>query len=218
MGRRSESMSVTLAIDTSTPAGRVAIASGGTVVFAAEFGSERSHNSEIFAPLAEALTAASDSPDRIVVGTGPGSYTGVRIGIAAGLGIAMSKGVPIAGIPSICAPAAALPSDTFSIVGDARRGAVFVAKVSDGILAEAPELHPAETLPALEATIFTHDPTAPVAGATITHPSAAKLAVFAARMTDTEFAAIAETPPEPIYLRAPFITQPKKLGKAVPAP
>ena len=210
-------MSVTLAIDTSTPTGRLAVAVGETAVFAAEFGSERSHNSEVFAPLRDALSACAGRPDRIVVGTGPGSYTGVRIGIAAGLGISMAKGAPIAGIPSICVPAAAAHGDRFSVVGDARRGAVFLAKVANGSLELAPELHPLESLPALDGTVLTHDPAPPVEGATVTHPSATKLATLAATMSDTEFATLAETPPEPIYLRAPFITQPKKPGKAVPA-
>jgi tRNA threonylcarbamoyl adenosine modification protein YeaZ len=209
-------MSVTLAIDTSTPTGRIAVVAGETIVFAAEFGSERSHNSEIFEPLGKALTACGDAPGRVVVGTGPGSYTGVRIGIAAGIGIALSKGIDIVGIPSICTPAAARRGDSFTMVGDARRGATYLAKVSKQSLDLAPELHQTEDLQPLEGTVLTHDPAPPIEGAIVTHPSASKLAVLAAMMTDAEFIALAETPPEPIYLRAPFITQPKKPGKAVP--
>ena len=97
---------LTLAIDTSTKTGRIAVAAGETVAFASEFTSERSHNSQIFAPLETALGACGDKPELIVVGTGPGSYTGVRIGIAAGLGIAMAHDIPIIGIPSACASAA----------------------------------------------------------------------------------------------------------------
>jgi tRNA threonylcarbamoyl adenosine modification protein YeaZ len=206
----------TLAIDTSTPRGRIAVAAGGTVVFAAEFGSERSHNSEIFAPLGEALSACGDMPDRIVVGTGPGSYTGVRIGIAAGLGIAMSKTAPIAGIPSICTPAAARADEVFTIVGDARRGALYVASVDSRSLVSEPALLPSEEFEAPAGLLLTYDPDPPIPEAIPTHPSASKLALLAASLTETEFTELAQTPPEPIYLRAPFITQPKKPGKAVP--
>ena len=97
---------LTLAIDTSTRIGRIAVAASETVVFAAEFSSERSHNSQIFSPLGTALEACGGRPGLVAVGTGPGSYTGVRIGIAAGLGIAMAHDLPIVGIPSVCCAAA----------------------------------------------------------------------------------------------------------------
>lgn len=205
---------ITLAIETSTTQGSIALLRDGECLLTKTFTSERSHNSQIFSPLGEALDIAT--PDLIAVGTGPGSYTGVRIGIAAGLGIAMAKNAPIAGIASICCPAAAGQSDTFSVVGDARRGAIFVARVSRRALVLEPELHPLEQLPPLEGVVLTHDPAPPIDSAIVTHPSAAKLAVLASTMDASAFDALAEIPPEPIYLRAPFITQPKKPGKSLP--
>lgn len=211
-----DTVPVTLAIDTSTTRGRIAVAAGNSVVFAAEFGSERSHNSEIFAPLGEALSACGGAPERIAVGTGPGSYTGVRIGIAAGLGIALAKAAPIAGFPSVCTPAAARSGEPFTAVGDARRGALYLAEVDNGLLEEGPQLIPADAFTDPGGLLVTFDPEPPVPGAIPTHPSAAKLAVLAASLTDARFAKLAQAPPEPIYLRAPFVTQPKKPGKAVP--
>ena len=96
-----------LAIDTSTATGRIAIAAGETVLFASEFTSQRSHNSQIFLPLESALDTCNRELDLIAVGTGPGSYTGVRIGIASGIAIAMALSIPVIGIPSACAAAAA---------------------------------------------------------------------------------------------------------------
>lgn len=206
-------MPVTLAIDTSTRHGRLAVATGETVVFAAEFTSERSHNSQIFKPLKTALGACGDKgPERIVVGTGPGSYTGVRIGIAAGLGIAMANKVPIAGARSIDFAAAAGVDESHTMVGDARRGSVFVARI-DGSNSE-PELTSEPALP--DGPLFSFDPTAPMEGIALTHPSAARMATFAATLSGADFDQLAAIPPEPIYLSAPFITQPKKPGKAVP--
>ena len=96
-------MNAILAIDTSTKEGRVSVLSENNIIFNEVFTSERSHNSQIFAHLEEALMSCNHAPSLIVVGTGPGSYTGIRIGIAAGLGLSMALEVPIIGIPSICA-------------------------------------------------------------------------------------------------------------------
>ena len=75
-----------LAIETSTPLGSIAVVEqSGNVLFSESFESNRSHNSMLFAPLQRALGTFSEI-DAVIVGTGPGSYTGVRIGISAALG------------------------------------------------------------------------------------------------------------------------------------
>ena len=89
---------ITLAIETSTTQGSVALMRDGECLLERAFASERSHNSQIFAPLQEALELAT--PDLIAVGTGPGSYTGARIGIAAGIGISLTHSASLIGIPS----------------------------------------------------------------------------------------------------------------------
>ena len=77
-------MSATLlALDLSTAHGSIAVVRGDDVLFQSSFQSERSHNAQVFAPLREALAAAGEGLTGIVIGNGPGSYTGVRIAIAA---------------------------------------------------------------------------------------------------------------------------------------
>ena len=93
-----------LALDLSTAHGSIAVVRGDDVLFRSTFQSERSHNAQVFAPLREALAAAGDQLTGIVIGNGPGSYTGVRIAIAAAQGIALSRNVWSVGCPSLAGP------------------------------------------------------------------------------------------------------------------
>ena len=73
------------------------------------------------------LRQASARPrdlDAIAVGTGPGSFTSTRMGIAIARGLALALDVPVAGVSTLDALAAA--DDALYPVIDARRGEVFV--------------------------------------------------------------------------------------------
>lgn len=62
--------------------------------------------------------------DALAVGIGPGSFTGVRMGLAAARGIAFSLGLPVAGVSTLAALAAGAP-DAVAVI-DAKRREVFV--------------------------------------------------------------------------------------------
>jgi len=68
--------------------------------------------------------------DGIVVGTGPGSYTGLRVGIATALGLARANDAPLRGVPSFEALALAelVPGQVGSIALDARAGRFYFAR------------------------------------------------------------------------------------------
>ena len=203
-----------LAIECSTPHASLALWRDGAVVWEAAFTSERAHNSRIFAPLEEGLTHCDRHLDWIAVGVGPGSYGGVRVGIAAANGFALSLGADALGVSSL---EAFNDSDDYRVIGDARRQSFFVARVIGGVLEGEPKLVSRDELMVLcegpqQAPIFTSDPSLAGAfpGVGLAFPTARRLAESTSRRTTEELSAAAERPLEPHYLRAPYITKPKK--------
>ncbi|WP_118857660.1 tRNA (adenosine(37)-N6)-threonylcarbamoyltransferase complex dimerization subunit type 1 TsaB [Sphingomonas mesophila] len=99
-----------LAIDTATPACTVAlIGLDGTVHASRSEVIGRGHAERLVPLVAEIV--AGHVPSRILVGTGPGSFTGLRIGIAAAHGLAIGWDVPLAGLSSLALIAAGAPGD-----------------------------------------------------------------------------------------------------------
>ena len=97
-----------LTIDTSTPACTAAlIGTDGAVHARFDHIIGRGHAERLVPLIAEMI--AGHVPTRIVVGTGPGSFTGLRIGIAAAHGLAIGWDVPLAGLSSLALIAAGAP-------------------------------------------------------------------------------------------------------------
>ena len=94
-----------LAIDTSSAACTAALFDGaGDCIDSREEVIGRGH-SERLVPMIEALLAGR-RPDRLLVGIGPGSFTGIRVGIAAAHGMAIGWGIELAGMSSLALLAA----------------------------------------------------------------------------------------------------------------
>jgi tRNA threonylcarbamoyl adenosine modification protein YeaZ len=208
-----EGMDTILAIETSTAHGSVARYEEGRPVEVIEFTSDRSHNSVIFEPLRVVLKAGP--PDLIVVGTGPGSYSGIRVGIAAALGISLAHQVPLIGLPSLTAVGEAYGLERYAVTGDARRGAWWYAEVESGWLTLPPVVEDEAAIAARTAgwpgQLITLDAVSPpFCQARAVQPRADVLACRAGGLTVEAVARLAELETEPLYLRAPFITVSKK--------
>lgn len=98
-----------LAIDTSTAACSVALfAADGELVARAHTEIGRGHAERLVPMIAEVL--GDHIPSEILVGVGPGSFTGIRVGIAAAQGLAIGWHVPVHGMSSMALIAAAVDS------------------------------------------------------------------------------------------------------------
>jgi tRNA threonylcarbamoyladenosine biosynthesis protein TsaB len=112
-----------LAFDTATDVATSALLRDG-VVLGERVGEARTLLEDVDELLGGANAAASDL-DALVVGTGPGSFTSTRIGLAFARGLGLALSLPAAGVPTLDALAAADPR-AYAVV-DARRREVFVA-------------------------------------------------------------------------------------------
>jgi tRNA threonylcarbamoyladenosine biosynthesis protein TsaB len=101
-----------LAVDTSTMAGGVALLEDARVVGESLLDVRTTHSERLMVAVDRVLADAgwdAAGLDGLAVAVGPGSFTGLRIGLATVKGLALALGRPIAAVPTLDAMAAALP-------------------------------------------------------------------------------------------------------------
>jgi tRNA threonylcarbamoyladenosine biosynthesis protein TsaB len=195
-----------LAIDTSTNRGSVVVLVTGELQLEEQFNAERSHSTTLFAALERAREIVP-SFDRMAIGLGPGSYAGVRIAVAAAMGMQMVGSGELVGIPSV----AALDTGTadYVVIGDARRSTFYWTHVRDGICCEGPllldETALRERLTVTHLPVFATESVPGFEQAALALPTASILA----RLATIDRGIVMRGDLEPIYLREPHITQPK---------
>ncbi|MBD3673194.1 MAG: tRNA (adenosine(37)-N6)-threonylcarbamoyltransferase complex dimerization subunit type 1 TsaB [Planctomycetaceae bacterium] len=122
----------TLGLETSTRRGSVAIWDGEGLPLEHSLGAQsQKHATTLFQVLDELLKENGLQPndlERVAVSIGPGSFTGLRIGIVAAKTLAYSLGCEVKPIETFLAVAQKAPTDIsrVSVIGDAQRGDLFV--------------------------------------------------------------------------------------------
>ena len=124
-------MTKVLAIDTSTSRTSVAIIEADTILFSGFLDGATAHGPSLPALVQEAL--AVSGVDEVVVGMGPGPFTGLRVGIAFAQSFALARGIPVRGVCSLDAIAAQINEKDFIVTVDARRKEVYWARYTDGV-------------------------------------------------------------------------------------
>ena len=146
-----------LAIDTATSACSAALIDGGEVRLAVSETVGRGH-AERLVPMVEALLrdAGDVVPHAILVDCGPGSFTGVRVGLAAAIGMGMGWSIPVNGCSSTALVAAACfaadPTlDACAVALTGGHGELFVQRFTARPFAATSDL---ASLPPAEAALF----------------------------------------------------------------
>ncbi|MFD6436770.1 tRNA (adenosine(37)-N6)-threonylcarbamoyltransferase complex dimerization subunit type 1 TsaB [Streptomyces venezuelae] len=214
-----------LALDTATPAVTVALHDGSSVVAESSQVDARRHG-ELLLPAVDRVLAEAglklDAVTGIVVGVGPGPYTGLRVGLMTADTFGLALGVPVHGVCTLdgLAYASGIESGPFVVATDARRKEVYWARYDDvrtrvgepAVDRPADIAEEVEGLPAVGAGALLYPDTFPDARAP-EHVSAAALASLAAE----KLAAGEELlEPRPLYLRRPDAQVPKNYKVVTP--
>ncbi len=126
-----------LALDTATSSCTVAVTSGETVLAELSLQVPRAHSTRLMPLIGQAITEsglAKQELDGIAVGIGPGSFTGLRIGLATAKGLAFGLEKPVVGVSSLLATAYGTGAQIGLVVPmfDAKREQVFTAVYAAG--------------------------------------------------------------------------------------
>ncbi|MET9199347.1 tRNA (adenosine(37)-N6)-threonylcarbamoyltransferase complex dimerization subunit type 1 TsaB [Gordonia sp. NPDC003585] len=217
-----------LAIDTATDSvvtGVAVLRPGGTVDVLAEHAvaDHRRHAELLTTLMSDSLDESGVTRDQIgavVVGCGPGPFTGLRVGMATGSAFADALGIPAYGVCSMDAVAVQRDPHQSSVVvvTDARRRELYWARYLDGLRVQGPEvMAPSAVLEALDGIDVDVAFGSPAHAELIGLPVGSVRVPSVAGLVQTAADAIwSSTPPEPLvplYLRRPDAVE-RKVSQA----
>ena len=129
---------IVLALDTSTARGSLALVEEGRDPVEAYLTPGTTHSKTLLPEIDRLLSGRGLTPaglDLIAVGLGPGSFTGLRIGLAAAKGLAWAAGKPLIGVPTLDALAQGYSGEAVQVCPllDARKGQFYTALYKPGL-------------------------------------------------------------------------------------
>lgn len=196
-----------LAIETSVPQASLCLHLQGEMRFSTSWVAERNHDAHLFPALQQALDMLGNDMklDYILVGAGPGSYGGVRVALAAGVGLAAVTGAKLVAVESW----EQLAEGDACVVADARRGG-WTVRFPDARI----EVLSGDELAALPNPLYCTEQPGVLQQKGITTvqkealiPTATGLVETWLRMTPEKRDEVGSRPAEPIYVRPPHITK-----------
>ncbi|MCX6466652.1 MAG: tRNA (adenosine(37)-N6)-threonylcarbamoyltransferase complex dimerization subunit type 1 TsaB [Pseudonocardiales bacterium] len=217
---------IVLALDTATPevvAGVAELTGDGVVVRAERVARDARKHGELLMPaLLDACAAAGVTlrdADAVVVGAGPGPFTGLRVGMVTAAALGDALDVPVHGVCTLDAIAHDAGPGVRLAVTDARRREVYwAAYAADGTRVTGPHVDaPAvlrERIAGLGA-VAAAGGSAAESGLPVRGPAAPSVAGLVAVAADALASGAAPGPLEPLYLRRPDAVEPgarKKVG------
>ena len=123
-------MTISLAIDTATSRTIVGVIQDGNVLFEAFHEGATEHGFAITELVMKALEICP-KPDQVVVGMGPGPFTGLRVGITFAQSFALARAIPVVGVCSL--DAIDVDQSEYTVAIDARRKEIYWASYKDGV-------------------------------------------------------------------------------------
>ena len=128
-------MTISLAIDTATSRTIVGVIEDGKVLFEAFHEGATEHGFAITELVTKALEICR-KPDQVVVGMGPGPFTGLRVGITFAHTFALAREISVIGVCSL--DAIDIKQSEYTVAIDARRKEIYWAKYKDGVRVSGP--------------------------------------------------------------------------------
>ena len=131
-------MTITLVIDTASSRTIVGLLDGEKVLFESFADGATDHGRAVSDLVAQALIG-NPAPDQVVVGMGPGPFTGLRVGIAFARTFALAREIPVIGVCSL--DAIEIDKSDYTVAIDARRKEIYWARYIDGERVEGPSVN-----------------------------------------------------------------------------
>jgi tRNA threonylcarbamoyl adenosine modification protein YeaZ len=128
-------MTISLAIDTATSRTIVGVIEDGKVLYEDFHEGATEHGFAITELVKKALEICP-KPDQVVVGMGPGPFTGLRVGITFAQSFALAREIPVIGVCSL--DAIVVGESEYTVAIDARRKEIYWASYKDGVRVSGP--------------------------------------------------------------------------------
>ncbi|QGU06489.1 tRNA threonylcarbamoyladenosine biosynthesis protein TsaB [Corynebacterium occultum] len=212
-----------LAIDTSTPDLVVGVVDPAAGTLHEQIIPDTRRHNELLTPTVQQVLAGAGKTfadlDAVVVGCGPGPFTGLRVGMASAAAFGDALGIPVHGVCSLDAIAQRVPADTVLVATDARRREVYWATYHNLTRTEGPNVQAPGTL----------TPSHPVAVVVVPEHLAEQLSELqhvekrhlgpnAASLVEVADLSAQPQPLEPLYLRRPDAKEPAPKPKSPAIP